>query len=130
MKCIVVFFLCATLATIASGEEMYSDQYDSVDIDEILNSDRLLSNYFNCLKTGQKCTPDGQKLREILPDALRTKCQKCSEAQNKLSKKVISFLVNNKKEMFLELEIIFDPEHKYRESYAEELKKDGIVLPN
>lgn len=50
----------------ARPQETYTDQFDNVDVDEILQSERLLGNYINCLKTGKKCTPDGQKLRGML----------------------------------------------------------------
>ncbi|KAK4885677.1 hypothetical protein RN001_001948 [Aquatica leii] len=110
--------------------ELYTDQFDNVDIDEILQSDRLLNNYYNCLVTGNKCTPDAQKLRDVLPDALQTDCQKCTEVQKTQSTKVIDFLVKNKIEMFQELEKIFDPNREYRKTFGEKLKAAGIVLPD
>lgn len=60
--CLVVpFLLCLT--TLICAEDLYTDQFDSIDIDEILQSQRLLDNYFHCLKTGQKCTTEGLKLK-------------------------------------------------------------------
>lgn len=65
MKSFAVVALCVISAVVvwARPADKYTDQYDNIDIDEILSSDRLLQNYHNCLKTGKKCTPDGQKLR-------------------------------------------------------------------
>jgi hypothetical protein len=44
-------------------EEKYTTKYDNVNLDEILNNQRLYSKYLECLKTGQKCTPDGKLLK-------------------------------------------------------------------
>lgn len=43
--------------------DQYTSKYDNVDIDEILHSDRLLSNYMKCLLDTGRCTPEGQELR-------------------------------------------------------------------
>ncbi|KAF2878638.1 hypothetical protein ILUMI_27535 [Ignelater luminosus] len=133
MKGFAVIALCVIFAAIVWArpeEEKYTDQYDNVDIDEILRSDRLLDNYYNCLDTAKKCTPDGQKLRDILPDALKTGCSKCTDVQKRQSKKVINFLIKNRLEQFKKLEAKFDPDRAYRTKYAEELKAEGIVLPD
>ncbi|KAF5299917.1 hypothetical protein FQR65_LT09312 [Abscondita terminalis] len=132
MKFIFLIASCAIFASVycRPDGEKYTDQFDGVDIDEILQSDRLLNNYHNCLVTGQKCTPDGQKLRDVLPDALQTKCEKCTDVQKSQSKKVIDYLIKNKVEMFKQLEKIFDPNREYRKAFADELKADGIVLPD
>lgn len=68
-------------------------------------------------------------ISELLPDALQTKCKKCTEVQNRQSRKVLQFLIKNKYQNFRELEDIFDPEHKYRVDYADDLKKQGIEIP-
>lgn len=64
----------------------------------------------------------------MLPDALSTECQKCSEKQREISKKVIKFLVNNKPEMWNKLADKYDPEKKYRVKYEQEAKKIGIEV--
>lgn len=43
--------------------DTYETKYDNVDVDEILHSERLLNNYFNCLMTGEACTPDGREMK-------------------------------------------------------------------
>lgn len=44
-------------------EQKYTTKYDNIDIDEILKSDRLFKNYFNCLMDIGKCTPPGSELK-------------------------------------------------------------------
>lgn len=67
---------------------------------------------------------------EILPDALKTGCKKCTDVQRRQGRKVLDFLVKNKPQQFKELEAQYDPGHAYRTKYANELKAEGIVLPD
>nr|CAD7446219.1 unnamed protein product [Timema bartmani] len=52
-----------------------------------------------------------------LPDALHTDCSKCSEKQKEGSDKVIHFLIDNKPELWKELEAKFDPQGEYKKKY-------------
>ena len=68
MKAVAV--LCLLLVAVAFSEaarirreEQYTTKYDNIDLDEILNSKRLLTNYFNCLVEKGTCTPDGKELK-------------------------------------------------------------------
>lgn len=47
----------------ALADEKYTTKYDNIDLDSILNSDRLLNNYVNCLLDVGSCTPDGKELK-------------------------------------------------------------------
>ncbi|KAL1130946.1 hypothetical protein AAG570_012187 [Ranatra chinensis] len=125
MKTFLVVCLVAVAAAAAAPQAKYTTKYDNIDIDEILNNERLYKKYFDCLKGG-KCTPDGKELREILPDALATGCSKCSEAQRKGSEKVIKFLVEKKPADFAVLEKTYDPSGTFRAKYQADAKKLGI----
>lgn len=50
-------------ARAAPAPEKYTTKYDNVDIDEILNNDRLVNNYFKCLMSTGKCTPEGEEIK-------------------------------------------------------------------
>ncbi|XP_028141522.2 ejaculatory bulb-specific protein 3-like [Diabrotica virgifera virgifera] len=123
---ISIFFLFVLVGV--SFCEKYSTKYDNIDLDEILKSDRLLNNYINCIMDKGTCTADGKELKDNLADALKTNCSKCSEKQNNGSKKVIKFLVKNKKPTFDEVAAKYDPENKYINEHREELAKDGIIV--
>jgi hypothetical protein len=63
MKCVLVFaVMCAVLA-VALTKETYTTKWDGIDLDQILSSDRLLTNYMNCLMERGRCTPDGSDLK-------------------------------------------------------------------
>jgi hypothetical protein len=44
-------------------DEKYTTKYDNINLDEILQSDRLLDNYIKCLLEKGKCTPEGTELK-------------------------------------------------------------------
>jgi hypothetical protein len=70
----------------------YDIKYDNVDIEEILKSERLLTNYINCLMEEGPCTEDGRELKDTMPDAIATDCEKCSEKQKAGSEKIMHFM--------------------------------------
>lgn len=77
---------------IVSCEQTYDVKYDNVDVDEILKSDRLLSNYIHCLMEEGPCTEDGRDLKDTLPDAISTDCSQCTEKQREGSNKIMHFM--------------------------------------
>lgn len=61
-----VCILTVVIIVIVSGidcDDTYDGKYDNVDIDEILKSERLLTNYVNCLMDEGPCTEDGRELK-------------------------------------------------------------------
>ncbi|KAJ8925794.1 hypothetical protein NQ315_009644 [Exocentrus adspersus] len=130
MKAVVVLLfvaLCA-FAYARPEEKKYTTKYDNIDLDEILKNDRLLRAYVDCLKGTKKCTNDGEELKKILPDAIDTDCSKCNETQKNGARKVIHYLIKNKREWWNELETIYDTDGKYRKKYEEEAKKEGLDI--
>ncbi|KAJ9585927.1 hypothetical protein L9F63_020435 [Diploptera punctata] len=115
MSSYLCVFLLLTVGCLC--QDKYTTKWDSIDVDEILNSKRLLNNYVKCLLDQGPCTPDGTELRKTLPDALETDCSKCSEKQKEISDKVIQYLIDNRSEDWEKLEAKFDPEGTYRQKY-------------
>ncbi|XP_075167376.1 ejaculatory bulb-specific protein 3-like [Haematobia irritans] len=128
MKFIFAVFFAAFLVVALADDEKYTTKYDNIDIDEILKSDRLFKNYYNCLIDQGKCTPDGRELKTVLPDALKTECSKCNEKQKESAEKVIRFIIENKPEEWKNLQAKFDPDQVYYKKYKEEAEKRGIKV--
>ncbi|RZF35332.1 hypothetical protein LSTR_LSTR003772 [Laodelphax striatellus] len=122
----VVALFCVS-AVLAKPADKYTTKYDNIDLDEVLSNQRLFDSYFKCLMGG-KCTPDGQELRDALPDALATACQKCSEKQREGTEKVMKFLIEKKPTEFAELEKKYDPQGSYRQKYKAEAEKRGYSI--
>nr|APB88047.1 putative chemosensory protein 11 [Lygus hesperus] len=123
MKVFLSSLLLASVATVVLCADEYPDKYDNIDLDEILNNQRLYQKYFDCVMGKGKCTPDGAELKDKIPEALQNECAKCSDKQKKGAEKVLRFLITKKKEDFKVLEEKFDPEGTYRKKYEEQKKQ-------
>nr|WIW78343.1 chemosensory protein 10 [Heliconius charithonia] len=119
---ILVALIC--LAAVAWGKPAttYTDKWDNINIDEILESNRLLKGYVDCLLDRGRCTSDAKTLKETLPDALEHDCNKCTPKQKSGSDKVISHLVNKRPDLWKELSVKYDPNNIYQEKYKDKLQ--------
>lgn len=45
------------------AEEAYTSKFDNVDVDAIINNERLLNGYVGCLLDKSPCTPDAGELK-------------------------------------------------------------------
>ncbi|XP_019866903.2 allergen Tha p 1 [Aethina tumida] len=117
MNTLLVVSLCLTAAVVARPEDKYSSEYDHVNLDQILHSERLLQNYLNCILDKGKCTPDATALKTSLPEALTTGCAKCTDQQTDHAKTVLKFLSKNKPDVLKEILDKYDPEGVYKSKY-------------
>jgi hypothetical protein len=63
---IVLTSLAPSLTLAQGGEDvksLYSKRYDSLDINLIFRSSRLLNNYVDCLLDKKPCPPEGKDLK-------------------------------------------------------------------
>ncbi|XP_063238143.1 ejaculatory bulb-specific protein 3-like [Bacillus rossius redtenbacheri] len=121
-----VLALLAGLATLAhaAGQQKYTTQFDGVDLDSILNNDRLRKSYLDCLlKDGASCSPDAKTLKESIPDALVNDCAKCSPRQKEGTGTVINFVRTNKPDEWKLLTAKYDPNGVYMRRYGHRLHR-------
>ena len=94
-----VVLLTLALATWACAEERYSDKYDYVDVHEILTNDKMREQYYNCFIGSSPCaTPDAKFFKTHLPEAIATKCKKCTEKQVKMFDAMAEWYTENQPE--------------------------------
>lgn len=137
----------SALCTLGGCEKTYDSKYDSVDVDEILKSERLLTNYIKCLMDEGPCTEDGQDLKDTLPDAVDSDCSKCTQKQKESSNKIMHFMwvmknnclvasinfhfifdtdrIDNRPDDWTRLEAKFDESGKYRMAYLDSKANNG-----
>lgn len=65
---------------------------------------------------------------EVIPDALKTECSKCSETQKNGIKQMVHHLIENKHDWYKELEAIYDPDGTYKKRYEDLAKKEGLDI--
>ncbi|EFN64585.1 Ejaculatory bulb-specific protein 3 [Camponotus floridanus] len=98
---------------LVSGTENYTDIYDNVDIDAVLNSDRLLNQYLDCILEKGSCTADARSLKRILPEAVATICEKCNLKQRQGARKIGNHLKKYKPELWTRFLEKYDPNKEY-----------------
>ncbi|XP_011563206.2 allergen Tha p 1 [Plutella xylostella] len=119
---VLVALSCAVGAAWAKPASTYTDKFDNVNLDEILESNRLLKGYVDCLLDKGRCTPDAKTLKETLPDALENDCSKCTEKQKSGSDKVIRHLINKRPELWKELAVRYDPNNIYQDKFKDKIE--------
>ncbi|KAL0869942.1 hypothetical protein ABMA27_006133 [Loxostege sticticalis] len=127
-KCLIVL-CCVVAVALARPNDKYTDKYDNLNIQEILENKRLLKAYVDCVLGQGKCSPDGKELKEHLQEAIETGCEKCTEAQEKGAYTAIEYLIKNELDIWRQLAAKFDPEGKWRKTYEDRARANGIVIP-
>ncbi|MCQ9140786.1 A10/OS-D family protein, partial [Bacillus amyloliquefaciens] len=83
--------------------EKYTDKYDNINLQEILNNKRLLIAYANCILDKGKCSPEGKELKDHIQDAIETGCDKCTDKQLNGATIMIEHLIKNERGIWKEL---------------------------
>ncbi|XP_061384214.1 uncharacterized protein LOC116771972 [Danaus plexippus] len=117
---IFILLLCVFAAVIA--EENSDLSTENIDLTEVVGNDKLIESYANCLINKGPCTPEMEKIKGLLPEAIATKCSKCTEKQKEVGSQLIKGVREKHPEIWKKLTTYFDPEEKYRESVEEFLK--------
>lgn len=55
-----VLVITLLVVGVANG---YDSKYDDINIDEIVQNERLINNYFNCFMDKGLCTPEGEEVK-------------------------------------------------------------------
>jgi len=58
-----LLILLVSLVALAVADEKYTRKYDDVNVDKILQNNRVLTNYIRCLMDEGPCTAEGRELR-------------------------------------------------------------------
>ncbi|KAG5326591.1 PEB3 protein, partial [Acromyrmex heyeri] len=123
---LAVFCLLAIISVVYAEE--YTNKFDNVDVDQIIQNERLLKRYVDCLldKPDVRCPPEAVELRKHIDEALENDCAKCTNKQKEITQKVIKHLVINKRDWWDLLKAKYDPEEKFSKKYEEAVKNGNI----
>nr|QBQ83039.1 chemosensory protein [Liposcelis entomophila] len=127
MKLTIIFGVAILVAVASAAErKQYTAKYDNVDVDRILNNDRILSNYIRCMMDEGPCTQEGRELKKTLPDALSTGCSKCNDRQKGTADRIIRHLMEKRSKDWERLTKKYDPKGEYQKKYdLSNLKSPG-----
>lgn len=63
MRFIFILLFSLIFSALVLGTEHYLDIFDNVDVDAIINNDRILNQYMNCILDKGPCNVDGRTLK-------------------------------------------------------------------
>ncbi|KAL7026907.1 hypothetical protein ACKWTF_005223 [Chironomus riparius] len=129
---IVAISLIQSAVIFAQDDEknVYSKRYDNLDVETIFRSSRLLNNYVDCLLDKKPCPPEGKELKRILPQALKSKCSRCTKIQKAKALDVISRLYYQHPSIYLSLAERYDPTGEYTRNFEEWHEQSHLDKPS
>nr|ALS03830.1 chemosensory protein 5 [Ectropis obliqua] len=114
---LVLSLLSVFSVALTQCEEIYTNKYDGVDLEEILANERLLTGYVNCLLDLGPCTPDAKELKKNLPDAIENDCEKCTDRQRDGADEVMHHIINHRPQDWQKLELKYNEDGSYKRKY-------------
>ncbi|KAL0131060.1 hypothetical protein PUN28_002567 [Cardiocondyla obscurior] len=117
MKGQLFVVLASLMILVVIADEKYVTKYDDVNVDKILQNNRVLTNYIRCLMDEGPCTVEGRELKKTLPDALSSGCDKCNDRQKVTAEKVINHLKAKRSKDWDRLVAKYDPQGEYKKRY-------------
>ncbi|CAB3234961.1 unnamed protein product [Arctia plantaginis] len=108
-----------------AASETYTDQYDDINVGEILENKKLLVPYIKCVLDQGRCVPEGKELKAHIKDALQNGCAKCTDKQRKMARKVVKHLKEKEQDYYKQMVSKYDPEDKYKSTYEAFLAADN-----
>nr|AGR39574.1 chemosensory protein 4 [Agrotis ipsilon] len=118
---VVLLTLCFALGVLA--QDKYESVNDDFDVSKVLNNDRLLQSYAKCLLNKGPCTSEVKEVKAKLPEALETRCAKCTDKQKQMGKVLAQEVKKNHPDIWKELVAMYDPQGKYQEAWKEFLQE-------
>nr|CAH7747828.1 unnamed protein product [Callosobruchus chinensis] len=107
---IVLSWMSVVLAT---PVQYYATKYDHIDVEMILNNRRMVNYYSGCLLNKGPCPPEGVEFKRILPEALRTNCERCTEKQKTVTLRAVRRLKKEYPKVWAQLQHEWDPNDIY-----------------
>nr|AXF48705.1 chemosensory protein CSP8.1 [Lobesia botrana] len=114
--------LILCLVAFVVGDDKYDSSHDNIDLSEVLGNERLLVSYTNCLLDKGPCTPEVKQLKDKLPEALETRCAKCTDKQKTAGKQLVKEVKQKHPDLWKQLVSKYDPSGKYHKSFEDFLK--------
>nr|UMT69254.1 chemosensory protein 2 [Ophraella communa] len=101
-----------------------------IDINTVLNNERIIKSYVDCVTGKKRCTSEGTALKESWKEGLDRGCDTCEEEEKKKIKKIAKHIYTHYRPLYDELVESLDKDGKYREkykSYIDELLNDSSI---
>nr|AWW17234.1 chemosensory protein 10 [Riptortus pedestris] len=111
----VVLVLLAAPQAWAEEEEddIYKKIFDDVDVDSILNNDRILDTYLKCFFNTGPCSNLAETMKGKIPEVFSTVCGRCTDKQKQILRHCLHVFIPKRPDDWKKILEIYDPEGKY-----------------
>nr|ULF48251.1 chemosensory protein 10 [Acyrthosiphon pisum] len=96
---------------------------EKINIDQILNNDRLMSNNVKCFLNEGSCTAQLREMKKMLPVLIKDSCSSCTKEQRNMIKKAMDAIKARRPNEYERVTKFFDPEKKYEKKLSEKLNE-------
>nr|ARO70327.1 Chemosensory protein 23 [Dendrolimus punctatus] len=103
---------------LAVAVALYTDEFDNLDVMEMVKNPRTLKGYTDCLTEKGPCPPPGKALKENIKEAMLTDCAQCTEKQKEKATESIRYLFRNERKIFDQVADVYDPSGQYRKDHG------------
>nr|AYN07337.1 chemosensory protein 9 [Yemma signatus] len=105
-----------------NDEDIYNKIFDSVDVDEILNNDRILDTYLKCFFNTGPCSNIAGSMKDKIPEVFETVCGLCTNKQKDIFKHSLDVFIPKRPKDWEHILQIYDPNGAYEPKIMEFLK--------
>ncbi|XP_052743730.1 allergen Tha p 1-like [Bicyclus anynana] len=103
----------------------YDPEYDNFNAEELVENVRLLRSYGKCFLGEGPCTAEGADIKNIIPEAVKTSCSKCTPRQQHLVRTVARAFQTKLPELWQQLVDKQDPKGELRDAFKQFLDSDN-----
>ncbi|KAJ9578499.1 hypothetical protein L9F63_005228 [Diploptera punctata] len=104
------------MALCACAQNTYPEEYDKLDVKSLLQDQQKVDRFVTCLLQ-EECSELGGKLKDVLVDALNTKCTKCTEIQKGKIRMAAKYFIEQKPEVWEQITQKYDPKGEHAEGF-------------
>nr|ARM20139.1 chemosensory protein [Galeruca daurica] len=129
----VVLMVLVVVAAVHCAPKSFDENLKvlkKIDINQVLNNDRIIRNYVDCVLGKKRCTNEGNALKESWKDGLDKGCDDCDEEDKRKVKKILKHMYTKHRDLYDELAAHLDKDGKYRDKYQaqiDEILKDPTL---
>ncbi|XP_054277856.1 ejaculatory bulb-specific protein 3-like [Macrosteles quadrilineatus] len=92
---------------------------EKIDVDNMLNNNRIMTNYVKCFVGKGACSPEARDFRKLIPKLTATACGDCTPNQKKIIKKIFLFMYFERSSDWKVLQERYDPNRKFEAKVCE-----------
>nr|SAJ59011.1 putative chemosensory protein [Triatoma brasiliensis] len=94
-------------------DAFYYQVFEEIDVDIILDNERLLRSYLTCFFDEAPCSAHAAAVKESIPEVMSTVCGKCNDKQKAIYKHALNKFIPTHKEDWDHILRIYDPNGEY-----------------